>query len=540
MKLFERPTSSGRIGFAAGSNRVCGWVQIARWVAVCISATCIVGWVGSIILGQSVPLIRNAFADVDPDTLLIVDDANNSISGPAPFVGSFWFRGKLTSEFAVDTEFAGEPESVFRSNQRLWLSAEAELAEDLKAQVSGRLSWQTWISQETNARYTLYPELRDSWLSWSGVPWLPISVGYQTWSFGASDFFAPTDQINPRDYRDGIGASLETTKVPVLGVNVDFLPLAPTFRLSVAWIPFFEPDRVFLFGDDFGLFGPGTSPPPSAAFSGMSELSQRLSPVLVEALQPIFLGTDKSDESPGASTVGVKMSSTLGDVDISLHYLFGWDRTPVFRVDPALTTLFAVMSPGATLTPEVIGLFTDIQSGKLNPFGLFSSSYERLHLVGADVTFPIWEFGLRLEAAYQPSKVLYTREFTSISRPTLVGIMGIDYSWGTTFMASVELSYRRIFDFPAKTSIYLGEIDELRLAGLFTLRLFDFDALEIQLGAMAGLLRLEVVLLPQVAYRFTDAHRIALGARIFDGLNNTLAALYDDNDELFVAYEWSF
>lgn len=476
----------------------------------------------------------------ETEILVILDEESGSGAESQPFVGSFWFRGQFASELSLDVGFDGEQESVFRSTQRLGLSAEADLALGLKAQVSGRLSWQTWLSAGAEDRYSLYPELRDSWLSWSGLDWLNISLGYQTWSWGASDFFGPADQLNPRDYRDGISAALETTKVPTFGLNVDFLFFAPEIRVSVVWIPFFETDRAFLFGDDFGLFGPGTSPPPSAAFSGFSALSEQISPVLVEAIQPILLGTDRPDESPEASTVGAKVSSTLNDVDLAVHYIYGWDRTPVFEVDPALETLLALMSPGAPLTADAVVLFSDIQAGNVDPLHLFSSSYQRCHVASMDVTFPVWELGIRLEATYQTSKVLYTRGFSSLSRPTVAGVLGIDYSWETALVVSVELFYRHILDFPAKTGIYLGEVDELRLATMAMLRLLDFDALEIQLGAIVGLLRRDVVLLPQMAYRFTDAHRFAVGARIFEGLSNTLAGLYDDNDELFVAYDWSF
>ena len=74
----------------------------------------------------------------------------------------------------------------------------------------------------------------ENYLSWS--PWKFILIaGFQKYSWGTADGINPTDNINPRDYRN----SIDPKKLSVFSGYVAFYPF-DFFSMEVVYIPFFQ------------------------------------------------------------------------------------------------------------------------------------------------------------------------------------------------------------------------------------------------------------------------------------------------------------
>ena len=91
----------------------------------------------------------------EEEIIIIMEEGEEDDS--TPIVPSFeqrvLFRGALTNEAALDLAFEGEEERIFRSFHRLFLGAEVEVSESIRAMISGRTTWWMWARKDGVERY---------------------------------------------------------------------------------------------------------------------------------------------------------------------------------------------------------------------------------------------------------------------------------------------------------------------------------------------------------------------------------------------------
>ncbi len=502
----------------------------------------------------------------DEEPIILIFDEDDTTEPELPtqtFVPQAQVRGSLANELALDTQFDGNDEHVFRSFHRLSLAAEMDLNENVKVMVSGRATYWLYGREEGMDRYEFEPELRDTYVHWSAPHIVDGAVGLQTWSWGVSDVFSTADTLNPRDLRHGISSSLETPKIPIFGLSL-YRNLGDTVQLEAVWVPFFEPDRVSVMGTDCGIMGSAGSAESGAGLAGLTGLLGGLDPSIIDDIDPLLLSTSRPDEGLENSSAGLRATTTLGTVDIGASYIFGWDRTPILRFDPCLPTAAALLEgniPVESLdTNALAGLFINGETGleeapgtcsnealiehmfkgELDLLGLLETKYVRSQVVGLDLTAPIGDVIGKIESSYTLERVFYTQTFESQQHPLISSTAGLEYTYDTSLTLASEFNHQHILGLEEDTVLFLQEQDQLQVALIGNFRFLEYDALEIQLAGLYGITLEDWIGQASIGYRFTDTYLLQLGGRLFGGEMGSPGHLYNNNDEIYLLSQLSF
>jgi hypothetical protein len=141
-----------------------------------------------------------------------------------------------------------------------------------------------------------------------------FTVGKLIYTWGKGDFYSPTDNMSPYDYLDVI----DRLKLPVYSAELDksFDTPAGPVDVSAIYIPFFTPARNPLENSRWTPVGAPTPGVGESVPTG-AQTSQRVTP-----------GRD-----PNNAQYAVRAKTTVGKVDVSLSYFYGWEYLPVVRVN---------------------------------------------------------------------------------------------------------------------------------------------------------------------------------------------------------------
>lgn len=526
-------------------------------------------WVSGFCLGSFalLPVAMATGAEDEEEIIIILEDEDDTappILLETPFSQTVLFRGALTNELAVDTQFEGETERIGQSFHRLFLSADVQISKEVSAMISGRTTWWIWAKEDGIERYKFDPELRDTYLHWTSSDVANGTIGLQTWSWGLSDLFPTGDLLNPRDLRTGPSSGLETPKIPVFGLSLD-RSIGNLFHLEAVWLPFYQADKTSVIATDFGLMGAGKGGgSPSLLPSGISGVLGGLDPSIIDDVDPLLMSTSRPDEGLENSSAGVRLTGALGSADVGLHYIFDWDQTPVLTIDSCLPTVSSLLSgeiqpedldqvalsalvlgtpnttnyPEGTCPPEY--LLETMFAGDLDLTGLYQTENLRRHTVAGDIALPVGDTITRIESSWSPSQTFYTQTFQSIQKPILQSTFGLEYSYDTQFVLVFEFNHRHIFELDDEENLFLMKQDALQSGLVINARFLDYDALEIQLAGIYGITMEDWIVQPSIAYHFNDEYLLQIGARIFDGKEGSPGALFAANDEIYLLSQWNF
>lgn len=453
-------------------------------------------------------------------------------------------RGSLVSKFAGDVRIDNQYEQVFKWENRFDLELSYRFKANIKAVVSARLTY--WVVGEGNEkersfwmfngesfRWEFEPELRDAYLDfrWS---WFRLTVGNQTIRWGQTDSLSPLDVINPTDYREGIPTDFKTPLLPIMAVNMQ--ASVKRFNFQLVWVPFFASHKVNLFGSDYAVMQPGSANPLASMITQFQGFLDRS---LWDKLQPLMMATRLPDENPKNSSVGFRVTGSLGTFDFGVCYYFGWDRFPKFKADPAvLSLLSAVSKSGFALTPDLLTAFAAIQNK--DPQTLINSEYQRMHLVGLDFSWAIDPVTIKADVAFHPYRIHYTTNFEPIAKPTLTYTVGVEWQHKSWLTLSVEFTHMHVFKLEGGQSLSFFDKDMLLLFGMLRMTFLDNDALEIQLTTIFGIKKQDYVIGGQVRYKFTDSWSLAVGVIFFEGPSDSMIGLYNQNDHVYVQGRFAF
>ena len=446
------------------------------------------------------------------------------------------FDGTFTTELAIDFRDETRWEHAVRFRNRLDLALSHELGAGFDVRLAGRMTWWVWSTASGDARTLFEPDLRDTWLRWRFPDVLDVTVGTQVFAWGTADALSAVDRLNPVDRRDSVSAGLETPKIPLFAVTLTHSS-GPELGVSVVWAPFFEPDRQDVFGDDFSLLGPDPQGSPLAPSRAAMEALAAIDDSIVDDLQPILLSPSRPEHSHlENSTIGGRLTSTLGGVDLALTYIWGWERTPVLHIDPQLPALAGLLEPEpdpASLA-QAVELFGQLQAGTLSFGDLYSSRYERSHLIGFDLAAPVWDLTIKAEAAFSSARVVYDAALESIVTPSVRAVIGLDYTWETTLLVTVEASWEHLLDPATDRDLFLTTQDDVQIAAIAALRLLADDALQFRAAVLYGATLDDWIVVPEVTWRIADGWAVSAGARLFEGGSNSRGGHFDANDEGYV------
>ena len=270
----------------------------------------------------------------DPATQPTVAPAIEPVVSEIPLVGgTAQLSGELLTRLALDTKFDGYGEDVFEWRNRALLKLDYHRGSVLRVFVSARADWFASAPRAGDgpARWVVFGELREAYVDFY-TKWIDLRIGNQIFTWGANEAVAVADALNPLDTRDVL-ADPQLFKVPVLAALAT-VALGEHASLRVVWEPFFVPNKIDVFGQDFAVLTPGRM-----YAQQVGELSRAIDPSLQSTVQSALVATKLPEMSPASSTVGVRLQGDLGPLELALSGIFGWNRTPDTYVDPDLAAV---------------------------------------------------------------------------------------------------------------------------------------------------------------------------------------------------------
>ncbi|MBN2442872.1 MAG: DUF1302 family protein [Spirochaetales bacterium] len=376
---------------------------------------------------------------------------------------------------------------------------------------------------------------------------LDITIGHQVISWGTADGLNPTNNINPKDLSDLTHIAASDTKdliMPVNAVRFNFYP-ADFLNFEGVFIPLFTPPGM----PDFSSYLP-------PELSGLSDNINFCYP----------------DSAPASFESGMKANFTLPGIDFSLSYLYAWDDIPDIKVNI---------------------LQQDIGGGMM--FGTPASlefTFNRVHIIGADFAWPLFDIDFRGEAAYFITEDT-TGDDVFIKNPYLYYVLGAGYTFFDDLNINLQFSQKIITNYK-KISDYDYNIDPMNPASwnqddsyyeeAYTTQFFPLASY--QKGALMSTIMLiirqnflddlletsfigmynfpedyndadpdrklgDFMLKPALKYKFTDAFDIELGANLFFSMKEdtnddlirdsyTTFGMIDDKDSFFLKLKYSY
>ncbi|RMG15074.1 MAG: hypothetical protein D6729_12805 [Deltaproteobacteria bacterium] len=384
-----------------------------------------------------------------------------------------------------------------------------------------------------------------------------LRIGNLLFAWGATPGLSPSDVLNPMDLRFGLAAALGGTegKRPVPAVEMRLFSGETSLTLVV--LPLFVPNRVALFGYDWGLAGAGVllpMPLPDPRGFGYDQTG-------VDQVQPFFLHTRLPRPVPENWQFAARAEARLGPVDLGLVALDAYDPFPRQRIDPDLQRILIAEAEGDTLPLDAaLAVGEKIQKGE----ALFEAWHVRRQLVAADIEWPAGDLLLRGDLGYSPLRTLYAvtesdldpgrRSLTWTAQPVLSGAAGGEYLdlEGLTFglsaylFAALDVPGDRVLvgfedtrGFPARLPAD-GRAVLLYGALAYGRTSFFDETLEVTAALLYQISTGGLLILPTVTYRASDHHRFSLSAEILGGPEWGLFGAFDHNDRVGLVWTAAF
>ena len=521
------------------------------------------------------------------------------------------FGGWIVDRYSTDTVHEGRGEDVFDNRLKADLYTDIRFLDGTRVFLEGRLVhavvgenagdnlWYLFNSRNVKSRARV--ELREAFVYFPNRL-VNVRIGNQVVRWGAGQFQKPTDVLNPTDFSEGLMNDLEAPQIPVPMVHLDrsFGPV----NIAAVWIPFFVPNRVNIFGQDFSPVGALAAHPELTGAAGVASLvgtlSELMHPTLEDRIQPILSASDPPKDDLSGSQAGTRIQGRFGPVDLGLTYFFGWDKFPTTQLNTELMgTVGGLLEDAQTVMgfyaahPEFLAALTGIDledpatllgmaglmgelaadpeaaaqfyatmdamgrlvdgasaiPTELTVNDVFRTSFRRQHLLGFDLAAVLFgEVGLTFNTAWSPRRTVYLQSPAgfpqAIRKGALSYSLGVD--WHEGGWLDILAEWYQFFILGVEDGEELFMVDEMTSMVTLAVRMrfLEFDALELQLAGMLEVHMLNWFAFPSIAYKIDDAWRVAAGAMlqgVFPGGDaGGPAGLFDHNDSLWVEGKFTF
>ena len=391
-----------------------------------------------------------------------------------------------------------------------------------------------------------YVEIAEAYLSFTFSD-LDLRVGIQKFAWGTLDQFNPTDNLNPWDLRHPFTTDTLERKIGVPAVRALFGSSYSSVLVEAIWMPFYVPYRMPDPGDRWypPLFTSVTSyQPPDYGL-----------PFALPPIQIVQVNTEP-DLPPRTfenSDFGIRLSRTIGNVDISVSYFNGFDRQPVFGVDGTIVASFRISPPDLDLTYQMNlrpqlhriqvfgvdmatsrGAFTFRAEGAFTKDRYINVGLEAIPDIAENFDFPDLS---EIELSLDPDGLTASFPFSpQIAFPKNLLSIGaaVDYQWGN-HLFTFQMLGNSILNYSDEPLIY-EEFELIMILGVNSRFLDDTLLVEggLVLNPMADFWMLSI----EPKYLVTDAWTVGTRLLFLNGDRETALGQYSSNDEIsfFVRY----
>jgi hypothetical protein len=318
--------------------------------------------------------------------------------------------------------------------------------------------------------------------------------------------------------------------------------------------PFFTPSPFYLTGWDTALIQPALM----TSFN-VAALQAIFGQPTLDDLGDRLLVTRRPSERPNNATLGARATLNLGDLDVSLTAVHGWEPLPSIAVNPDLAALTAELADSIAKNRPIAldATFLDALGRVQDALGrgatLFLGKYNRRDLFGFDSALALDPFVLKLDVAYTLARTSYTQAYQPVTNPWLNAVFGAEYLSGEDLQIIAEAFAITIFDVRSNYRLALFEprapppsamdvggrtIVMPGVAGVARYSVLDGDV-RFELAAVSTLTRGDIVATPSVHYRIDDSDEVAVGGTYIDGKSDGYGGAYHHNNEVFAKYVWT-
>jgi hypothetical protein len=430
---------------------------------------------------------------------------------------------KLTGDLMTDQRF-------LLQGDHPWAWNENRLTTNLDVNISGRSKFRSeiWIRNmgvpDIHSSSDLYNkgivdpynlEIREAYVQLNGflTKNLDVSIGRQRIAWGTADVINPTDNLNPYDFEDILDFGRHRGSD---AINLQYY-LSNNFSLQGVFVPFFQPANL-----PVGIF--------SGALNGSMEMPPGM--VLEDFSDTLIMPEYNLAES---ATAGFRFKGFAGGIDFSLSYVWAWDGLP--------------FNSANTIIP------VDLEGGvSVNAL----LSYERNHIIGADLATSIAGIGFWAEAAmFLPERdVILSNDLTAFfpaspepvildstileAKPFVKFVVGGDYFFGDGSYLNIQYIHGFIhergkdalndyFFFRYDKGFFNDKLKLSPLSGAFIVTDWKDIPKNYALAYM-----------PEIIFAATVNSEISLAAVLFEGEGDNLFTSMKDYDMFMLKFKYVF
>jgi hypothetical protein len=447
-----------------------------------------------------------------------------------------WAR--VGGQVAVDTRFEPGPEvgwaeNVLDARARAVVGAEIPLGDWSSLSLEARTTWRAaaqagWARPKADAE----ARLGEAYLDLYGA-WADLRIGWQRLPLGANAALAPADALNARDLREGaLFGDPEATLLPALGIRAQG-ELGPV-RWLAAYVPFFQPHRYALIGQDGALVQPAAE----------AYVPLVLDPSVEDLAAERLLETARPSGFGASGDLAVRVSADLWGTRLGAGWLWANEKLPAVSVDPELAYLMKAVALERAPDPAVL---LSVQSRLSAGEALFRGTYPRRHLIWAEASRIIGPVQVDVDLAWSPAQTFFTDGLASLRRPAATWVVGASPSEAGELTYAVTYLGMAVPGVPAEELLFLVEPFTARGAGrtawLHLLaggvsRTFLEGALEVAVAAAVEPIQRSFAVAPRVTYEVVDRVRVGLSAAFYEGPPASPFGYVDRNDQVAVGVEW--
>lgn len=355
-----------------------------------------------------------------------------------------------------------------------------------------------------------------------------LRIGALTERWGKLDLLPVSDVLNPRDGRSGLSTPMDWQRVPIPMAVVQVA--GGPIRSETVLIPFSTADQLWLRETDWSyvrqgqardLLGdmqdwPNGSLETQTLFGTAVESVDTMSPSMRRGLDATINGKNLPEAFVVNGEIGQRFELQAPNLDIGLEVGYLRSRQPESNLDPVLVDLLREETlPAPDDLPTVQGALAG---------GPLEVGWPRTVVTGADASVLAGPLQIRAEGMYQTNRVVRLHYGRSTSLPSLGAGLGVDYVRGSSFQATVEARWLRLFDPP--TDLLFSLEDQVQLAGGVRWSVAN-ERLTLQLGGAWDFSYEEYLLRPSVGFRFSDAILAEVGGMFLGGVTPAPEDLQD-------------
>ncbi|MFO0600798.1 MAG: hypothetical protein U0228_36145 [Myxococcaceae bacterium] len=440
------------------------------------------------------------------------------------------FYGWTSGYTSLDTRFdsqRGAPlaENVWEGRVRAVLGVDVKINEHLRLVLEGRAQVRGAFQRDFDrAKGFFEPMLGDAYVDLYTSK-VDLRVGQQRIALGANAGLAPIDALNPRDLRESAG-DLETSLLPVFAVRAR----GEVGKLSwlAAYVPFFQPHRYFVFGQDEGLLQP--------AF-GTALDNTRIDPSVEDYLQDRVLETQRPP--PFAGDLALRLASE-GRVKLGINWVWMNEKLPRVTMDKELSKVLAAQAAGRPVDQAAaVSVLNRFQAGET----LYRGFYGRQHLFSADASALLGPGQLDVDLSYTPRQTFFDANFSPINKASVTLVATYSQASDSPVLYAVSYLGMIIPDIAANEQLVLVEPATAAgaahtgffhlLSGFVSVALFD-KRLELSLRGAFEVVQRSFSLSPKVAWKGVTNLEVFVSAEFYEGSAWSPFGYFNRNDRVLL------